>query len=182
MADERSLAMAGISQTALEGRRHDLKEVDDGGSTLTAQDFRFQSEITKVDRRLGLVLGWGVICKERGEEYFDVQADSATEEAMLEASLDFMEKSRAANDMHRSDRGTVVFAFPMTTEIAKAFGFDTGGRTGLMVGAKPPPDVLSKFESGEYTGFSIGGKVMPGGSEFVRTEVVESSSDGVGPF
>lgn len=129
--------------------------------------FRFQSEITKVDDELGLVLGWGIICKKDGDEYFDLQDDSVTEEAMLEAAVDFMEHSRVAKEMHRGGpRGTVVFAFPMTTEIAKAFGFDTGGTTGLLIGMRPDARMLKRFKSGELTGFSIGGKCL--GSEAVE--------------
>jgi len=51
----------------------------------------------------------------------------------------------------------VVFLFPLTSELAKAFEIKTE-RTGVMVGIKPSPEVLAKFESGEYTGFSIGGE------------------------
>jgi hypothetical protein len=50
-----------------------------------------------------------------------------------------------------------VFAFPMTTDIAKAFGVETK-TTGLMIGLKPDNNaMLAKFKSGELTGFSIGG-------------------------
>jgi hypothetical protein len=31
-------------------------------------------------------------------------------------------------------------------------------QTGLLVAMKPSPEVMKKFESGEYTGFSIGGR------------------------
>ena len=128
----------------------------------TKQDaFLFQSEVTKVDDELGLVLGWGIICKEGGEEYFDLQGDSSTDKALLEASLDFMENSRVAKEMHRgSQRGSIVFAWPMTTEIAKAFGFDTGGTTGLMIGMRPDAEMFAKFKSGELTGFSMRGTCL----------------------
>ncbi len=120
--------------------------------------FLFQSEITKVDDELGLVLGWGIICKQDGDEYFDLERDSSTERAMLEAALEFMECSRVAKEMHRGNqRGTVVFAWPMTTEIAKAFGFNTGNNTGLLIGMRPDDEMFAKFKSGELTGFSIGG-------------------------
>jgi hypothetical protein len=55
------------------------------------------------------------------------------------------------------DKGQYVFSWPMTEEIAKAMGITTA-KTGLMVAAKFHPDVHKKFESGEYTGFSIGGQ------------------------
>lgn len=122
--------------------------------------FRFNSKICKVDAQLGLVLGWGIICKQDGAEYVDVQADACSESAMLEAALDFMQVSRKAKEMHRGGkRGEVVFAFPVTTEIAKVFGLETK-TTGLMLGVLPDQDMLAKFQSGELTGFSIGGACL----------------------
>ena len=54
---------------------------------------------------------------------------------------------------------TQVFLFPLTTEIAKAFGFETK-KTGLLCALKPSdPKVVEKFEKGVYTGFSIGGQI-----------------------
>ena len=81
---------------------------------------------------------------------------------MLEAAADFMQNSRVAKDMHIAGEegvlpGSVVFAFPLTEEIAKAFDIKTN-KTGLLVGMKPGDEtILQKFRSGEYTGFSIGG-------------------------
>lgn len=123
-------------------------------------NFSVESQVLKVDSTLGLVLGWAIICKESGEDYYDVQGDHIPEQSMLEAATDFMLNSRMAKDQHKSDGelpGSVVFAFPMTTEVAKAFGIEIE-KTGLMIGMKPDdPEILAKFASGEYTGFSIGG-------------------------
>ena len=137
-----------------------------------SDNFIIENTLCKVDDSLGLVLGWGIICKIHGENYFDLQDDHITESAMLEAAADFMKNSRVAKDMHiRGEEGelpgSVVFAFPLTTDIAKAFGIETK-QTGLMVGMMPEdPTVLNKFKDGTYTGFSIGGYVVPGGSEQV---------------
>jgi hypothetical protein len=49
-----------------------------------------------------------------------------------------------------------VFAFPLTTEIAKSLGITTK-QTGLLIAMRPSESVLSKFKDGTYTGFSIGG-------------------------
>lgn len=119
---------------------------------------RTNIRVSKVDRSLGLVMGWAMISKQDGKPYFDLQGDHIPEEVMLTAATDFMENSRAAKAMHAGpDRGSILFAFPMTEEIAKAFDFDTRGKTGLMVAAKFDEDVLAKFDDGTYTGFSIGG-------------------------
>jgi hypothetical protein len=68
-----------------------------------------------------------------------------------------MENSRIAKEMHQGEpKGSVVFAFPLTTDIAKSLGITTE-RTGLLIAMKPTAAVLEKFRDGTYTGFSIGG-------------------------
>lgn len=123
-------------------------------------------KFTKVDDNLGLVMGFAIICKIDGEDYFDKQADHIPEDAMLEAATDFMLNKRDAKEMHAGGAiGSIVFAFPLTTEIAKSFDIQTR-QTGLMVAMKPEnPEVLEKFRDGTYTGFSMGGK-------YVENEVV----------
>ena len=93
-----------------------------------------------------------------GEPYFDTQGDHIPEDAMLKAATDFMQHSRAAKEMHEGGQiGDIVFAFPMTEEIAKAFSIQTS-QTGLMIAMKPDSsEALEKFRDGTYTGFSIGG-------------------------
>lgn len=117
------------------------------------------SKVLKVDDGLGLVFGWAIVCAEEGQPYFDTQDDHIPEEAMLKAASDFMENSRVLGDMHqKAEGGQVLFAFPMTDEIAKAYGLTTK-TTGLMIAVKPATaETLEKYRSGEYTGFSIGGR------------------------
>lgn len=117
-----------------------------------------ESSIVKVDESHGLVIGWAIICQKDGQDYYDVQGDHIPEEAMLGASVDFMKNSRVAGEMHeKPEGGTIVFAWPMTTEIAKSFGITTN-TTGLMIAMKPEnPETIEKFKNGEYNGFSIGG-------------------------
>lgn len=120
-------------------------------------EFETSNEILKVDEELGLVMGWAIVSKIDGEEYFDTQGDHIPEESMLEAATEFMMNSRVAKDMHVGDQvGTIVFAWPMTSEVAKAFGIETS-KTGLMIAMKPEADMLQKFKSGELKAFSIGG-------------------------
>jgi hypothetical protein len=119
--------------------------------------FETYAKVLDVQEELGLVLGWGIVCTENGEPYFDLQKDHIPEHAMLKAATDFMQSSRAAKEMHcRSNAGEVIFAFPMTAEIQKAFDI-TCPKTGLMIILKPDETMLGKFKSGELTGFSIGG-------------------------
>ena len=121
------------------------------------ETFETRVELAKFDEELGLVMGFIIICKQDGEDYYDLHDDHIPEHAMLKAASDFMENSRTAKEMHTGDkRGSIVFAWPLTTDIAKAFDIETN-TTGLMIAMRPDEDMLEKFKSGELTGFSIGG-------------------------
>jgi hypothetical protein len=123
--------------------------------------------IAKVDDSLGLVFGYAIICKVNGEPYYDLNIDRDSgarvpehvpEDTMLKAAFDFMQNSRLGNEMHDGpDVGSYVFAFPLTTDIAKAMGISTD-KTGLMVAYKPSPEVFAKFKDKTYSGFSIEGR------------------------
>jgi len=122
--------------------------------------FERASTICKVDEELGLVFGFAIICKVDGEPYFDVQKDHVPEGSMVVAATDFMVKSRIAKEMHQGEQvGDVLFAFPLTTDIAKSLDIETK-QTGLLIGMRPGEDALQKFKDGTYTGFSIGGKYI----------------------
>ncbi len=136
------------------GSKKKPKKGDDSGDEFEAGC----AKVCKVDESLGLVFGFAIVCKEDGQEYFDVQGDHIPEDAMLKSACDFMQNSRVAKEMHEGGQvGTIVFAWPMTSDIAKAMGIETP-TTGLMIAMKPPADILGKYKSGEYTGFSIGGR------------------------
>ncbi len=133
------------------------------GDFLLSKTFHLRADIAKVHEGLGLVFGYALICTEDGEPYFDLQGDHVPEDAMLKSSLDFVEHSRFAGEMHMRDdegklakRGTVSFLFPLTADIAKSLGLSTR-KTGMLIAIRPDADVLAKFRSGELTGFSIGG-------------------------
>lgn len=113
--------------------------------------------VAKVDDSLGLVFGFAIVCTEGGEDYFDAHGDHIPEDSMLKALSGFMQDSRAAKDMHDGENiGQIVFAYPLTADIAKALGITTE-KTGALIAMKAPDAILEKFRSGEYTGFSIGG-------------------------
>lgn len=121
------------------------------------KNFELRAEVLKVDAGLGLVMGHAIVCTKDGEPYFDLQGDHIPEDSMLKAALDFMENSQVAKEMHSGEQaGTVVFAWPMTADIAKAFRIVTD-TTGLMIAMRPDADMLKRFQLGELTGFSIGG-------------------------
>lgn len=114
--------------------------------------------VAKVSDELGLVFGWAIVSKIDGREYWDTQGHNVPESTMLKASVEYMENGGAVKEMHvgPADKGRVVFAFPVTEDIAKAMGIQSG-YMGLMIGMKPEPAVLQKFRDGTYSGFSIGG-------------------------
>jgi len=122
-----------------------------------------KAQVCKVDASLGLVFGWAIVCKENGEDYFDTQDEHIPEPVMLEAAFKAAPTLVGA-DMHvwKDDKtpittGDIHFMFPLTTDIAEAMGLKTE-TTGLMIAYKPhTEEILKKFQSGEYTGFSVGG-------------------------
>lgn len=121
-------------------------------------------QVIKVDEKLGIVFGWAIVSTEKGKPYYDLQDQHIPEAVMTKALAGFMKDSRIGGEMHKKDKdgvpvyaGDVVFAFPLTADIAKAMGITTE-RTGAMIGYKPADSaILGKFASGEYTGFSISG-------------------------
>lgn len=122
-----------------------------------SQFTKANSKAVKVDDALGLVIGYAIVCKDGGEDYFDLQGDHIPEDAMLNAWVDFAENSRQASEMHKAQsRGVVVGSFPLTSDIAKSLGIEAE-RTGMLIAMKPDAAMLEKFKSGELTGFSIGG-------------------------
>ena len=119
---------------------------------------KFYAKVAKVDASLGLVFGHAIVCLEKGEPYFDVQGDHIPESVMMKEATDFMMESRVAKEMHEGEQnGVIVFAWPMTTEVAKAFDIKIE-KTGLLIAMKPANnEILEKFNNGTFTGFSIGG-------------------------
>ena len=123
-----------------------------------SEQFQVTAEVRKVDEQLGVVFGWGLVCTESGEPYVDLQDDHIPESTMLKAAVGFADGARVAKEMHGGPQiGTVVFVWPMTADIAKAIGVQTE-RTGMLIGMRPNAEVMAKFKSGEYRGFSIGGR------------------------
>lgn len=121
--------------------------------------------IIKAEAELPLVYGWGSVCKVRDAsgqlaDYWDTDNECFPEDVTEMAWRDFMKNARHMDVMHdEKTMGRVVYAMPMTEDIAKAYGIlDSLKQTGVMVGVEvTDPEVLGKFRSGEYTGFSIGG-------------------------
>lgn len=141
----------------------------------------FECKVAKVDNSLGLVFGYAIVCMKNGERYFDLQDEHVPEGVMLEMAADFMKNSREARAMHGEDAiGEVVFAFPLTTEVAKALDIEAE-QTGLLIGMAPNAESLKKFDDGEFTGFSIGGYAFyqDDGEEVAKNEDLEDAAEDV---
>lgn len=115
--------------------------------------------LCKVESELGIVFGFAMVTKVNGEPFVDSQNDHIPEAAMLKSSFSFMSGDRPAKKMHAGGAvGQVVYGFPLTEDIAKSLGIETP-RTGFLVGVKFDDEtVIQKFKTGEFTGFSIGGR------------------------
>lgn len=114
--------------------------------------------VKSVDESLGIVFGWGMITDVNGAPYYDTDNLQISSELMVKATSLFMEdEERLSNDSHSpEDIGKVVHGFPLSKEIAESMGVRSNVH-GWMVGVKPTKEILAKFVSGEYTGFSIEG-------------------------
>lgn len=137
-------------------------------------------EVTKhyiaVDKRNinvehGIVFGWAITSTKDGEPYYDLNVDREgaykgqrvpehiDDAEVMKSGIGFADSERPGNEMHRGpDIGKFLFIFPYTADIARdMFKVENPPITGLAVGYKPTPEVLAKFLSGEYRGFSIEG-------------------------
>jgi hypothetical protein len=136
---------------------------------------RLSGQFTKADADLGLVFGWAIVCTEKGTRYFDTQGDHIPDDEMLKASTAYMRSPRSMGVNHEKRAtvvvergvvkysksakrlGTIVHSWPMTSEVAKAFGFPTR-KTGWLIAAMPDDkDVVKRVDDGELVDFSIGG-------------------------
>ncbi len=131
-----------------------------------AESFETSCDVLKVDSKLGLVFGWGIICSKNHEPYSDLDAERIPPSEMLKSVTEFaVAAERPTDELHDGEPdGTVVHSFPMTDEVAKAFGIEFVDDAeqvteGWMIAMKPSPEVFAKFVDGTYTGFSVGGKV-----------------------
>lgn len=122
------------------------------------QDFTHTVTLNKLDAEKRILYGYAIVSKEAdGSSYIDLQGDHISEQAMYDAAIDFMKTARIAQDSHTgTEIGNVLFAIPVTEDIAKAMDIVTKKR-GLFIGMEVSQEVADLYISGEYEGFSIGG-------------------------
>ena len=117
------------------------------------------SDILKVDSERRIVWGWASVSTLKGELVTDLQGDTITPREMEKMADLFMASARTAKAMHQGDQiGEVLHSFPITDEIAKAFGMETD-REGWIIGMKIHDDaVWQGFKNGTFKAFSIAGR------------------------
>jgi len=127
-------------------------------------DIQKSIAVEKVDPNHGLVFGWAIICQQIdadgvASDYYDTQNDHISEAEMLAASVSFMKSARTSKEMHKGESvGCVLFATPVTAELAKIWKTD---KTGLWIGVHyDDPAIIAKYADGTYSGFSIGGMAV----------------------
>jgi len=105
----------------------------------------------------GIAYGYAMMSTESdGSDHFDSYGDNIPQDEIVKASIDFMENSRVAKDMHDGDAvGSVAFAMILDDEIREAIAKTSG--EGLFIGMQLPDELYEKAKSRERTGFSIGG-------------------------
>ena len=128
-------------------------------SAIMTYDVNKTSKILKLDSERRIAWGWASVSTMKGELVTDLQGDIITTAEMEKMADRFMMSARTAKAMHEGDSiGEVIHSFPLTNELAKAFGMDTD-REGWIIGMKIyDAEVWDSFKRGELAGFSIGGK------------------------
>jgi hypothetical protein len=122
-------------------------------------DIAKSADILKLDAERRIAWGWASVSTVKGELVTDLQGDTITPAEMEKMADRFMASARMAKAMHDGDQiGEVLHSFPLTAELAKAFGMETD-REGWLVGMRINDDaVWQGFKDGTYKAFSIGGK------------------------
>lgn len=133
------------------------------------------ARLVKTSDELGLAFFWAFTSTNPdGSEHFDLHSDQVlADNDMIKAAAEFMEKGGAVDEMHDSAQtGHVVFAMPMTPEIASAYGVTTK-TSGLMVAIRPSAEAMAKLKDGTYSAVSIAGL---GEREAVKAAGVKKSA------
>ena len=117
---------------------------------------QFTVKVEKLQRRHNVLIGWALLTKYDGKPYVDIDGDQFEEDDAFDAYMDFTKQATLGIMHSEADTGDISI-LPLTTEVQKALGIESA-HAGLAVIAKPSPALMARYESGELTGFSIGGE------------------------
>jgi len=106
-----------------------------------------------------MVWGWASVISENGVPMVDSQGDIIAPETLVKAATEFMLSLRVTKEMHTGGKiGEFIHSFPLTKEIALAFGIETQ-KEGWIVACKVyDEEVWQKVKNGTLKAFSIGGR------------------------
>ena len=122
-------------------------------------DFTKAHDVKFVKAQGNVLIGWAVVSKKDGENLVDRQNDHIPEDALYKAVLQFSKSGGKVLQQHGGEPvGKVLFSMPLTQDVQKALGIQSS-LTGWAVGVEASPEVIAKFDSGDLTGFSIGGRL-----------------------
>jgi len=142
-------------------RQKDLSKTSDSHIVrdMAEHEVNKSATILKLDTERRIVWGWASVSTLKGELVTDLQGDRMSPAVMSKMADGFMRSVRAAKAMHEGeDVGEVIHSFPLTKELADAFGIQTD-REGWITGTYIKSDEeWAKVLKGEYRGLSIGGK------------------------
>lgn len=127
---------------------------------MSATSKQFTATIVKADADQNMVFGWASVTeKEDGTPIVDSQGDVLQADELEKAAYKFVLEVRKAGEMHRRIEGVgeLVESVVLTKAKREAMGLPAGV-SGWWVGFKVAPEIFAKVKSGEYGGFSIGGR------------------------
>jgi len=124
-----------------------------------SEKVELRNKFTKVDEEQRIVWGWASVVTVKGIAVIDTQNDLISPREMEKMANAFMLDVRTAKAMHEGDSvGEVIHSLPLTDEVAKALGISSE-QEGWIIGMKIHDDaVWEQVKSGEFSGFSIGGR------------------------
>lgn len=122
-------------------------------------DTYFDHTVIKVDDEQRIVWGWASVTTVNGEPVKDLHGDVIETSTMVKAADNFMLYNRTAKAMHEGDGiGFVIHSLPLSKELGEALGIYSE-REGWVVAMKIlDEDHWRRIKSGEFRGFSIGGR------------------------
>lgn len=148
--------------------------VDDWADDLVEKSdrFEFRGTFAKMDMKKGQAFGFASVSKVGGDLVIDGEEDQIEPDDLEDAAYQHVIDSRIADEMHDgSDKGTLIESFVFTPQKCAAMQ-DELRKQGINATIDIPasgwwlghqitdPNVRRKVASGEYEGFSIGGKAV----------------------
>lgn len=150
-------------------RHKDLTEVSQALKSVRVTLPGARIAIIKADHEQRMVYAWASVISENGEPVVDSQGHIIEAHELEKAAAAFMEECRFMTLEHERNqdgsfssdlsKADVIHSFPLTADIAKAFGIKCD-REGWLIGYRLNDDDLwEQTKSGKLGGLSIGGWV-----------------------